>query len=62
MRNSVNQKRSHARQIHPSVLISHEGFDPAKLFVSYLEHKLIDKAWRHQYWMFDVGRSMFDVQ
>jgi hypothetical protein len=22
----------------------------------------IDKAQRHQYWMFDVGRSMFDVQ
>jgi len=22
----------------------------------------IDKAQRHQYWTFDVGRSMFDVQ
>ena len=47
--------------MHPAALIYYVGFELPKPADSYFAHNLIDKAQRHQYWMFEVGRSMFDV-
>jgi len=61
IRNSVNLKQHQAGRTHPAAFICHEESDSAEIGVGYFAHDLIDKAQLHQYWTFDVGRSVFDV-
>ena len=58
--NSVNLKKAEQKPTPPKRL----GRPGANLLFDSLRFVCIkiDKAWRHQYWTFDVGCSMFDVQ
>jgi len=52
------------RRIDPVIRrwqIYDKGVNSAKRVVGCFFYNLIDKAQRHPYWTFRVGRSMFDV-
>jgi hypothetical protein len=50
------------REAIPSFVIRYSIFDILRFSILRFVCFKIDKAQRHQYSMFDVGRSMFDVQ